>query len=264
MSKIAFVLSGGGAKGSFQIGAITRLYELGIKPDIIYGTSVGALNSVGLAFTGIDSTTKIWMDIKGRSDILASNWWKFGWAKGTYSTKPLRKILEKEILGVDLEPEVDAVVCYLDLKDFSIHYSYSDKTEKKDFINAAVASATIPFAMEPVNETWVDGGVRVQTPLRQAIKDGCTEIYLILCNPVEDLDANIWTGPKWPYSINIGLRAVDGLEHEIFMSNIRDLMGNVKCTLAPDKLLIDTLEFDPVKIRAAYHQGYDITKGIFG
>lgn len=47
--RIAFVLSGGGAKGSFQVGALRFLYTRGVAPDIICGCSVGAINGVKLA-----------------------------------------------------------------------------------------------------------------------------------------------------------------------------------------------------------------------
>lgn len=52
MTNIALALSGGGAKGSFQVGALDYIYnvELGItQPIAIVGTSVGAINAVKLA-----------------------------------------------------------------------------------------------------------------------------------------------------------------------------------------------------------------------
>ena len=47
--RIAIVMSGGGSKGAFQVGALKRLYEAGIRPQIVCGTSVGALNGAKLA-----------------------------------------------------------------------------------------------------------------------------------------------------------------------------------------------------------------------
>ncbi|MDQ4070564.1 MAG: patatin-like phospholipase family protein, partial [Actinomycetota bacterium] len=46
---IGIVLSGGGAKGDFQVGALRFLYNQGIRPDILSGTSVGAINAAKLA-----------------------------------------------------------------------------------------------------------------------------------------------------------------------------------------------------------------------
>ena len=45
----AICLSGGGAKGDFQLGALTLLYERGIRPEVICATSVGSVNAIKLA-----------------------------------------------------------------------------------------------------------------------------------------------------------------------------------------------------------------------
>jgi predicted acylesterase/phospholipase RssA len=47
--KTAIVLSGGGARGDFQVGALLYLYGVGRYPQIICGSSVGAINGVKLA-----------------------------------------------------------------------------------------------------------------------------------------------------------------------------------------------------------------------
>src|SRR2546423_15540045 len=47
--RTAFVLSGGGNHGSAQVGMLRALLERGIVPDVIIGTSAGALNGSGVA-----------------------------------------------------------------------------------------------------------------------------------------------------------------------------------------------------------------------
>ena len=63
MEKVGIVLSGGGARGSYQIGVWKALNKLKIKYDIVTGTSVGALN--GLLFVQKDykKAYKIWKNI---------------------------------------------------------------------------------------------------------------------------------------------------------------------------------------------------------
>src|SRR5512147_3126131 len=51
---LAFVLGGGGARGALQVGALRALFEAGIKPDLLVGTSIGAVNAAGLALWGVD------------------------------------------------------------------------------------------------------------------------------------------------------------------------------------------------------------------
>ena len=63
--KLAFVLSGGGSLGSFQVGCIEALMLHGIFPDLIVGTSVGALNAAWLAqnptLEGVSKLKEIWL-----------------------------------------------------------------------------------------------------------------------------------------------------------------------------------------------------------
>ena len=61
---IAFVFSGGTSLGSFQVGMLGAVLELGVSPDLLVGTSAGAINaaSVGQGFTRsrIENLANIW------------------------------------------------------------------------------------------------------------------------------------------------------------------------------------------------------------
>lgn len=52
---LTFVLGGGGARGALQLGALRALFEAGIQPDLLVGTSIGAANATGLALWGVNS-----------------------------------------------------------------------------------------------------------------------------------------------------------------------------------------------------------------
>ena len=72
--RIAIVMSGGGSKGAFQVGALKRLYEAGIRPQIVCGTSVGALNGAKLAEgtpTVIEEMEGLWRSLQKNSDVMA-------------------------------------------------------------------------------------------------------------------------------------------------------------------------------------------------
>lgn len=75
----AIVLSGGGARGDFQLGALTALEEMGISPDIICSTSVGSLNALMLTqgARGLDDLRRIWMGLR-RNDHMwrFEDWWQ--------------------------------------------------------------------------------------------------------------------------------------------------------------------------------------------
>ncbi len=52
--QLAVVLSGGGSRGALQVGALLALVEEGLQPDLLVGTSIGAVNAVTLALHGFN------------------------------------------------------------------------------------------------------------------------------------------------------------------------------------------------------------------
>ena len=61
--KRALVLSGGGSRGSYEIGAWQAFEELGVKFDAVYGTSIGALNAGLIAQGDLNRATNVWANI---------------------------------------------------------------------------------------------------------------------------------------------------------------------------------------------------------
>ena len=81
---IAFVLSGGGSQGSFEVGVLRFLYDdLGLRPNILVGSSVGAIIAAKLAEgeddeTGrrpIDDLEAIWRGLKTNRDMWLTEPW---------------------------------------------------------------------------------------------------------------------------------------------------------------------------------------------
>jgi NTE family protein len=64
MTRTAFVLGGGGVLGAAEVGMVRALLEHDITPDLVLGTSVGALNGSLLAATPrsdvVDRLTALW------------------------------------------------------------------------------------------------------------------------------------------------------------------------------------------------------------
>jgi predicted acylesterase/phospholipase RssA len=76
----AFVLSAGGTHAAFEVGAVRYLYEHNIRPDVISGTSGGALNAVKLAedgpknadfaeFPALKALEQEWLSLRGKTQV---------------------------------------------------------------------------------------------------------------------------------------------------------------------------------------------------
>lgn len=107
MSKgpVAFVLSGGGNRGALEVGALQALFEHGIKPDILVGTSAGAMNAAFIAtdptLEGAYKLGELWKSIR-REDVFPGNKLTMAWRLITgkdslFPSDHLRRLVEKYI-----------------------------------------------------------------------------------------------------------------------------------------------------------------------
>ena len=62
--KTALVLSGGGSRGAYEIGVWQALCELDVKPSIVTGTSVGALNGAVIAQGDLEKARRLWQELE--------------------------------------------------------------------------------------------------------------------------------------------------------------------------------------------------------
>lgn len=76
--RVAFVFGGGGSRGALQVGALRALMEHGINPDMVVGTSVGAINATFIAKNGFSegsmSALEAAWDDAAVSDLLPANY----------------------------------------------------------------------------------------------------------------------------------------------------------------------------------------------
>jgi NTE family protein len=97
--RAAIVLSGGGAKGAFQVGALDQLvHKYKVKPKIVVGTSTGAIQALAVAQNDVPRLVEVWSGIKGNNDIYRERAGLAGalfGAKSLYDTAPLKKLLKK-------------------------------------------------------------------------------------------------------------------------------------------------------------------------
>ena len=256
----ALVLSGGGARGAFQVGVIHDLVEnRGLDFDIFFGVSVGALNAAFMAQTSKandplanlqDQSKKLdrlWRNIDGNGDIYKKKAGFIGLALADDSltdNEPLKKLLRANLDPEDLQNSGRKYWCgAVSLVDGK-YYEF-DQTDP-EILDRIIASTAIPAFFPPVNtrdHVYVDGGVRNITPLGRVFEQQPDEIYVILTSRlIKDDNGRIpdsgvmpherskwkddWTGFK-VNGFKILMRAIDILTDEIHLSDIREaLMWN--------------------------------------
>jgi NTE family protein len=243
---VAVVLSGAGARGAFQAGALAELMPAlereGLSPTVWLGTSAGSINAVlwgSAAHLGAEKAAEevlgVWRDMSdndvyrpllpfslARTGLQFAAGALFGMGPGTTSlldTAPLRRTAVAQlhtnqlatniadgllaavgVVATRLPAAVDNAVVgaaggrsvlFLDERA-TVPYG-GDPDRALDVVHGplnpvhVVASSAIPVAFPPVQITepghaagwYVDGGVRLNTPLNPAVALGATRIVLV-------------------------------------------------------------------------------------
>ena len=180
------VLSGGGARGAFQVGAEEVLrQEAGFAWERILGVSVGALNGTLLAQHEYGRLLEVWRTIREK-DVYRKVWWPviaFRLAvlkrAGVYDGTPLRETIRRHAAGRPFRVPIH--VGRVSLVSGAYELVNNDAAE---FLDAVWHSATMPIIWEPIGpEALIDGGLRNVTPLGDALEFKPTELVVINCGP---------------------------------------------------------------------------------
>ena len=236
--KRALVLSGGGAKGAYQVGVLKKwLYEDQQDYNILCGVSVGALNVIKLAPVPLGNPQEAflrlhdnWMNL--HSSEIFCNWKPFGklsalWKRAIYDSSPLIKLIKDDfnldkIRKSNKNIRVGAVCLNTGEKYFSTEHDYN-------LADWVVASASLPVFMKPMRingKWWIDGGIKMLAPIGQAIRLGAKHIDVISCSPLKNYKE--WELPnKWLALLDIAYRSIDLMAERILNADFHSIgLGN--------------------------------------
>lgn len=200
---IGLALEGGGAKGSYQVGAYKALLELGYKFDYIVGTSIGAINGVVFAQHDEKIAERVWLDIKYSTvidaddirlqkflneDIKLSNLReKYDLIKeviseGGFDTTPFKRLLDKYVDEEKVrKSDIKFGLVTVDLTNLKPIEIFIDDMEPGTLKQYLYASSNLPiFRQEPIDGRYlIDGGFYSNNPVKM-IEDKCDEVINVL------------------------------------------------------------------------------------
>lgn len=176
--KTGLVLSGGGARGFAHLGVIQALNDAGIFPDVISGTSAGAL--IGVLYADGHSPNEIMklLNTHSRLDFMRPALPR----EGLLQLGGIIKILKASLRASSFEElKIPLFVTATDMNNGKAVYFSSG-----ELLNPVIASASIPVLFQPViinNICYVDGGVLDNLPLHP-IENSCSFVIGSFVNPV--------------------------------------------------------------------------------
>lgn len=201
--KVALVLSGGGARGAYQVGVWKALKKLNKKIDIVTGTSIGALNGCLFAQNDYYKAVKLWENVNFTN--IFNDDIDIDFKTVTGKKNILKKYINSAITGgMDLGRMESFIKSGLDLnklnkskikfglvtvnaKTMEPLYLTADKINKEQFADYLMASATVypVFKKKQIDdEVFIDGGFHDNLPINFAIEMGAEEIIAVDLNSV--------------------------------------------------------------------------------
>lgn len=203
---LGLVLEGGGAKGSYQVGAYFALLELGYKFDYIVGTSIGALNGAMFAQGDEEIARDNWLNIRYSSVIDTDDEKMFRFinedlsiknfqeklnmignilSEGGFDTTPFKHMLDQYIDEDRIRnSDIKFGLVTVDLSHFRPIEIFVDDMEEGTLKEYLYASANLPiFKQEPIRGRYfIDGGFYSNNPVKM-LEGKCDKIVNILLNP---------------------------------------------------------------------------------
>lgn len=246
----ALVLSGGGAKGSYQIGVWKALRQLGIKIDIVTGTSAGAINGALIVQGNYWKAVNVWKrlnfnkvfgeEIENDTDMealyktIAKNFI----SEGGTEVKELNNLINKNLNKRKFyNSKIDYGLVTVNVTNNKLEPVELEKKDiPKDKLGEYILASASCFPafkkMKINNNHYIDGAYYDNVPLNLAIKMGATEAIVV------DLKS-------------IGLK-------RITKKKIKQI------TISPENDLDNFLNFNPNSAKKNIKYGYNDTMKAFG
>ncbi len=179
--KTALVLGGGGSRGAYEIGVWQALRELGIKIDVITGSSVGAINGALIVQDTFDLAVSLWKEIETPmvfdmeiKDIIANT---------GIGTNKLKDLLTKYIDEAAVRKSaMDYGLVTLELPSMVPKFLMKEQIPQGMLIDYILASSALFPAIKTYqinNMRYVDGGYTDNLPVGLALDRGATHVIAV-------------------------------------------------------------------------------------
>jgi NTE family protein len=232
--EVAFVLGGGGILGAHEVGMLQALAESGIEPDLILGTSIGAVNGSIFAseptVDGVARLSQLWID----SDLVEIS-----------AGNLLRRIGTLARSGTHVESldgsraRLRAALPVMRVEELAVRFQCVAASIERaaehwftsgPLADVVLASCAVPGLLPPVKigeEHYIDGGIVNSIPVSRAVALGARVIYVLQVGRLEQP----LQPPRWPWEV--GLVAFEVARRHRFAHDLSALPDDVRLHLLP-------------------------------
>jgi NTE family protein len=190
--RTAYVLGGGGVLGASQVGMVRALAEAGVRPDLVVGTSIGAVNGAFIAadpsVEGAERLTEVWQEVV-REGVL--------WERPVRKAAKIARNPTHLLTHAPLATLLDRYLPVTEFGDLDVPFQcVAAQIEESRAVwfdagpirPAVLASCSVPGLFPPVEiagKHYFDGGLVHSIPVGRAVALGAREIYVLQVGRVE-------------------------------------------------------------------------------
>lgn len=232
--QVAFVLGGGGILGAHEVGMLRALAESSVTPDLILGTSVGAINGAMFAadptLTGVERLSELWLGTQ-LSEITATSVVRrlSTLARSGTHLEPLEVARARLAKALPVE-RVEELTVPFQCVAASIERAAEHWFTSGVLADVVLASCAVPGILPPVkigDQHYIDGGIVNSIPVGRAVALGATTIYVLQVGRLE----KSLQPPRWPWEV--GLVAFEVARRHRFAHDLQSLPEGVELHVMP-------------------------------
>jgi NTE family protein len=232
--RVAFVLGGGGKLGAAEVGMLEALVDAGIRPDLVLGTSIGAVNGAAVAAdptpSGIGHLRGLWTRVDHSGIFGGSMVDRLRHLARTrtslHSNEPLRRLLEQSLVQRDFAELAVPFQCVA----ACIETSDAEWFDHGPLIEAVLASCAVPGLLPAVrigDRHYLDGGIVESIPVRRALDLDADRVFVLQVGRIEQpLEP-----PSRPHEV--AMVAFEIVRRRSFASAMADLPEGVEVHVLP-------------------------------
>lgn len=234
VADVAFVLGGGGVLGAAEAGMLRALMDRGVVPDVVVGTSVGAINGAAIACDPTPEAAlalcSMWTDVSRAGVFSGGVFSKLRTFARTrthaHADEPLRALLEDRLPAKDFADLAVPFQCVA----ASIERAAEHWFTAGPLVPAVLASCAVPGVLPPVEidgEHFIDGGIVNSIPVGRAGALGASTVYVMHVGRIE----RPLEPPRTPWEV--GLVAFEVARRHRFVTDMAAMPQGVTVHVLP-------------------------------
>jgi NTE family protein len=231
---VAFVLGGGGVLGAHEVGMLRALAAREIEPDLVLGTSVGAINGAIFAanptLKGVERLSELWRS-SNLADVSARSVVRRVSTLARTGTHLESFVHARERLGQALQVDrFEQLATRFQCVAASIERAAEHWFDSGELVDAVLASCAVPGVLPPVkigDEHYIDGGIVNSIPVARAVALGARSIYVLQVGRLE----KPLQPPRRPWEV--GLVAFEVARRHRFAHDLQSLPEGVELHVMP-------------------------------